>query len=217
MQRSKKLEGKSFIKNTPIYILLYLLISTTTYGQLNQSSDFLVLTSRDTLFGAFEHINTEAISPRFYKKIRYTAPDGKRHRIKRKNVMAFRANGEYYERFFLIQSTQFPDKIVLVNPRYDINSVNGTPYFLKLVEKGRLSHYLLEWWDQEDSTPMSMDLLKKEQDSFFIRATQGVFGLKRKVLSEYFATCPELNDLIQQKQLNDVSGIVDFYNRECKN
>ena len=121
-------------------------------------------------------------------------------------------NGVNYEGFWLNQSSE---KMVFINPRYDINPQNGERYFLREISKGKLSHYHLEWFEQGESRLMWMDLLKKEEDPFFIRATQGLFGLKKKVLINYFQNCPDLKEQIEQKQLNSVEQVVDFYNNYC--
>ena len=173
-------------------------------------SDFIVLNMGDTLYGNVRYRDENGTG--FYNKIRLTNTEGKRKKFKRKNISAFRINNIDYESFWLIQSFQ---KIMFVNPRYDIDPVNGEQHFLRLVSKGKLSHYELEWIDADNSTLWSMALLKKGDESFFIRADQGVLGLKRKALRSYFVNCPNLIEVIDQKQVNEVSQVVDFYNRNC--
>jgi hypothetical protein len=104
---------------------------------------------------------------------------------------------------------------MLINPRYDISQKKGKLYFLKLLQAGRPSHYQLEWIGQGETSISSMDLLKKDTDTFFIRATQGLLGLKRKVLSSYLADCPDLSVQIEDRSINSVQEIIDFYNRRC--
>ncbi len=60
-----------------------------------------------------------------------------------------------------------------------------------------------------------MDLFKKESDTFFIRATQGLLGLKRQVLANYFADCEALATQIGDKQINNLREIINFYNKNC--
>lgn len=197
-----------------MYILVLLVIRIPLIAQKSNSTDYLVLISGDTLYGEVKHINRNGFNPEYYKKIRLRNNEGKRKKYRREAVLAFRVNSESYEAFWLSQSTQ---GIVFLNPRYDINSRNGERYFLKVVSKGNLSHFELEWTEQGDSAISSMDLLKKEEDPFFIRATQGIFGLKRKVLLDYFLNCPDLIEQIERKQLNEVRQIVRYYNSYCLN
>lgn len=197
-----------------VFITTSVLLSlqTVLLAQSDDTSDYLVLNAGDTLYGTVEHVDQRGVNPKYYKKIRFTNTDGHQKKYKRKNVAAFRVNNTLYEGFWLHQSSQ---KIMLLNPRYAIDSEEGERYFLKLVSKGKLSHYQLEWWEQGESTLMWMDLLKKEEAQFLIRATQGQFGLKRKVLGDYFQECPALKEQILHRQFNEVMQIVDFYHSHC--
>jgi hypothetical protein len=202
------------IIKTLFTITTVLLLSTqaSLVAQTSNTLDYLVLNIGDTLYGNVKHIDQRGLNPKYYKKIRLTDTYGKKKKYKRKVVSAFRVNNTSYEGFWLNQSSQ---KIIFLNPKYDINPQKGEKYFLRVVSKGKLSHYELEWWDQEESTLLRMDLLKKEEDQFFIRATQGLLGLKRKVLVNYFPNCPDLKEQIKQRQLKEVWQVVDFYNSNC--
>ena len=192
--------------------LATLSLQTSLFGQDNNQQDYIVLNMGDTLYGDVRYIDETGAGREFYKKIRLTNADGKRKKYKRKEVSAFRVNDSNYESFWLNQSSP---KVLLVNPKYDINTGNGEQYFLMVVSKGKLSHYELQWFDQGNTTLWSIALLKKEKDSFFIRADQGLLGLKRKVLLNYFFNCPKLKEGIDQKRFNHVWQVVDFYNSNC--
>jgi hypothetical protein len=196
-----------------IFLVLFS-FHTSVCAQGSGQGDYLVLYKGDTLYGNVKYIDERLTRTKFYKKIRLTTIAGKRKKYNRKDVSAFRVDNSNYESFWLSQSSQ---KLMLVNPKYDINSKGGKQHFLKVVSKGKLSHYELEWLEQENSGILSMALLKKEEDPFFIRADQGLLGLKRKVLLNYFFNCPSLREGINQQQLNKVWQIVDFYNKNCNN
>jgi len=201
------------LKIISTFILLVLFSSQQSlFAQDNEQLDYIVLNIGDTLYGDVRYIDERGANREFYKKIRLTNVDGKRGKYKRIDVSAFRANNFNYESFWLHQSSQ---KFMLVNPKYDIDPKNGEQHFLKVVINGKLSHYELEWFDQGNTTLLSMALLKKEKDEFFIRADQGLLGLKRKALLNYFFNCPKLKEGINKKQLNKVWQVVDFYNSNC--
>jgi len=191
---------------------LFSMASFFSRSQTHRSLDYVVLNATDTLYGKVQHINQRKTTPQYYKKIRFTDIQGKRKKYKRSDVTAFRVDNVNYEGFWLSQSSR---GVVLVNPRYDIDSQNGEKHFLRVINKGKLSHYYLEWWNQGESSSSWMDLLRKEGDQFFIRATQGLFGLKRKVLAKYFVDCPNLKEQITQRQLRKVQQVVNFYNSHC--
>lgn len=192
--------------------ILLISMQTALVAQTSDALDYLVPNFGDTLYGTVKHINQKTVNPEFYKKIRITDTNGKKKKLKRKDVSAFRISATNYESFWLNQSSE---KIVFLNPKYDINSQNSEQYFLRVVSKGRLSHYQLEWWGQEENTLSCMDVLKKDKDQFFMRANQGLFGLKRKVLIKYFSNCPDLKEKIEEKRISEVDQLVDFYNSNC--
>lgn len=190
---------------------LFFVLQISLFAQGNEKLDYLVLYVGDTLYGKVEYID-EGIPREFYKKIRVTTTEGKVKKYKRKNVASFAVANNVYKSFWLSQTTK---RFSLDNPKFNIDYNNGEQYFLKVVSKGNLSHYELEWIEQGESTLWSMALLKKEKDLFFIRANQGVFGLKRKVLLDYFFNCSKIKEAISQKQVNDVWEVIDFYNKNC--
>jgi hypothetical protein len=193
-------------------LIISLYISIGSFAQTYDALDYLVLKTGDTIYGNIEYKKDSGVNYKYLNKIRLTNALGKQKRYKRDQVVAFRTNNLIYEGFWLNQESE---RLVLLNPRYNMDNENSDYYFLKVMSKGNLSYYQLEWWEQGESLLMSMDLIKKEKDQFFIRATQGLFGLKRKVLSSYFNGCPGLVLKIQQKQLNQVFQVVDYYNNNC--
>ncbi|EAY26191.1 hypothetical protein [Microscilla marina] len=200
------------IKTFTIVTTLLLLPFLTLKAQTSHLLDYIVLNSGDTLYGKVKHVNQRKVPPRYYKKIRFTNTKGKRKKYKRADVAAFNVNNTNYEGFWLSQSSR---GMTLINPQYDIDPKNGERYFLRVISKGKLSHYYLEWWEQGEAGSSWMDLFRKEKDQFFIRATQGLFGLKRKTLAKYFANCPSLQEKIKKKQIRKVSQVVDYYNKNC--
>jgi|GEM_PF-1932574 len=209
MNKSQKLNTV-----TTLYVLLILTmfsLQTPVFAQENKKHDFIALYTGDTLYGKVHYID-EGIPRKFYKKIRLTTSDGKRKKYNKKNVASFSVNNNTYESFWLSQTSQI---FKLVNPKYNIDHNYGEQYFLKVVNKGNLNHYELEWFEQGESLLWSMALLKKEDDSFFIRADQGLIRLKRNVLLDYLSNCPRIIDAINEKQIKNVRQVVDFYNQNC--
>jgi len=206
------------IPKTPFLTLSFLVFfgAIGLYAQNNQASDYLVLHTGDTLYGKVAHIKEGGFGGRrFHKKIRLTNAKGKTKKYQRKDVSSFRVDGVVFESFWLYQESQSLITGALGNPQYTIDPNQGEQHFLRVISKGKLSHYQLEWFEQDNDALWSMSLLKKEEDTFFIRADQGLFGLKRKVLQRYFANCPELGKAIQEKQIRKVGQVVEWYNNSC--
>ena len=196
----------------PTLIALFLSAQVSLLAQQSEAGGYLVLTNGDTLYGAVEYIDENSVHRDFYKKIRFTDGSGEQKKYKRKDVAAFRSGNADYQSFWLSESS---DGAFSFNTRYDIDPRKGDQYFLKVVYRGALSHYELEWFEQGESLLMSMDLFKKENDRYLVRATQGVLGLKRKALRNYFSDCPELAEQIDRKLLKSADEVVAFYNSKC--
>lgn len=213
MQRLKS-QRIHWLTNKNFLLLLAGIITFpfTVNAQAKSNADFVVLHTGDTLFGKVSHINTSGVSDTYYKKIRLTELNGKRRKISRKKICAFRSNNMNYEAFLLKETT----RIFRLNTTYSIVNKKGKLHFLKVISKGALSHYQLEWIEQGTSNIQSMDLLIKTNDLFFIRATQGIMGIKSNVLIEYFADCPLIQSEISKKKFSSISEITQFYNSVCK-
>jgi hypothetical protein len=183
------------------------------YGQGSRGGGYLVLAEGDTLYGEVQYIDENSVHRDFYRKIRFTDVSGRRSKFKRSEVTAFRTGNADYESFWLDES---PQTTFSFNLRYDIDRRSGDLYFLKVIRRGALSHYEFEWFEQGEALLMSMDLFKRENDLYLVRATQGLLGLKRKALRNYFSDCPELAAQIDQKQLKRADEVAAFYNKHCK-
>jgi len=48
-----------------------------------------------------------------------------------------------------------------------------------------------------------------------VRVTQGILGLKRNRLKEYFQNCPELVDAIEKKEMDEILEVYYFYMNQC--
>ena len=198
-------------------MLLLLFIGPIWLWAQNQTpSGYLILHTQDTLYGKVSPIKESGFGGRrFYKKIKITTTQGKRKQYPRQKVVAFEIDGVFYESFYLRQATSSVLNFSLDNPNYIVDPVRGEQHFLKCIHRGALSHYKLEWLEQGNSTLWSMSLLKKAGEPTFIRADQGLFGLKRKALLTYFSDCSKIQTALQERQLKQVAQVVDFYNTHC--
>lgn len=194
--------------------LLFCFLQLSVIAQSKIKSDYLVKANGDTLYGKVSFRDSDRFNPKDLKKIRLIDLEGKKKKYKKEDVVAFRSDDRVYEGFWLNQTSE---RIQLVNPIYNIDSDNGEWQFLRVIIKGQLSHYQLEWYEQGESRLHSMDLLKKNSDDFLIRATQGIFGLKKQVLKAYFSECSELAKKIENKEIKDVQGVVTFFDDNCLN
>ncbi|MFS4445951.1 hypothetical protein [Maribacter sp. 2307UL18-2] len=189
-------------------LLLAILMIGVWPSESSAQNDFqegyIVTTSNDTLYGLVKDRKTGSFSGLF-RKIRFKGKRGKR-KYSPKEVQSYTRGGNTFETFQLIGTGRFFDDDYRI-------SANGEYQYLRVVEKGYLSYYLLEYEEDDSSYVDTIAYFKKNNEDRFIRVNQGLFGLKRKKLSSYFSDCPELAERIQNKKVKHPIDIVHFYNK----
>ncbi len=97
-----------------------------------------------------------------------------------------------------------------LNETYTIHAGNEYKIF-ELQKEGHLSIYV-EYFADEDLHITSVPFFLKKDELLMVRATQGLFGLKQKLLSGYFVDCPPLIELIKEKKVKTPEEVAIFYN-----
>ena len=78
-----------------------------------------------------------------------------------------------------------------------------------------LTYFHWEYVDSESNYLDYTPLFYREGSDEMVRVTQGIRGLKRKRLIEYFWDCPELVQAIEKKELNEIHEVYNFYLEHC--
>jgi hypothetical protein len=125
------------------------------------------------------------------------------------DIKSYSIGNDFYESFWLNPSYKGLKEVIISERNV------GKKHFLKLVIRGEVSLYYWEIRDYESDTFDYIELIKRTNQSEFIRASQGVFGLKSKRLIDYFDDCPKLVEKIISKELKTAYDVVNFYNRNC--
>jgi hypothetical protein len=102
---------------------------------------------------------------------------------------------------------------MLLKETYISNPKQGRKVFLKVISNNSALHYYhLEQVDGDNGFVDYVPLFKKQNSNELVRVTQGILGLKKKRLSEYFSDCPELVEKINNGELKTPTEILNFYN-----
>lgn len=180
-----------------------------------ESLDNIILVSGDTLYGKVDYVKEQFVFSEFYKKIRLTDTNGRKRRFNRKKVLSYRVDGYDYESFTLDQETKLFREGRYLDTRYYIDR-NGVQHFLKVIRKGKLSLYELEWIDRDNNDLRSVDLINKAEDKFLLPANNMLRRVAIEAVSGYLSDCPEIQKKIMQKDFKYVFEVVDFYNENCE-
>jgi hypothetical protein len=101
----------------------------------------------------------------------------------------------------------------LFKEMYAIHTGNEHKIF-ELQKEGHLSIYL-EYFIDDDLWIRSAPFFLKKNELIMVRATQGLFGLKRKLLSDYLGDCPTIMEFIEEKKITTPEEVAILYNN-CK-
>ncbi len=182
-----------------------LLLPVLVSGQKDYQTGYIITNSNDTLTGKVKDRKPPPFG-KLYKKIRF-----KRNRLfKRKygpqQIIAYKQGDNQFESLWIDVSPN------IFNEKYTSIPDFGEKSFMKVIVKGYLTYYHWEFQDYESDYIDEISLYKRTNESSFARVTQGIFGLKKKRLAEYFQDCPELINKIENGELKDPVEIAIFYN-----
>ncbi len=176
------------LKAGPYISFVFLLIVVAANGQRNFDDGYVITNKNDTLYGQVSDRKSGPFGG-IYGDVRFRGERGKR-KYRPKDIKEYKIGKTIF------RSEVLDDEIV----------------FLKLKAEGAVTHYVFELQEQGEEMILDIDYLVKNDDSHLVRATQGIFGLKRKRLALYFNDCPQLVEKIQNKEFKYVFEVVDFYN-----
>ena len=194
------------------FSLVLLIFSSLTSIPLTAQSDFVILTNGDSLFGSIDRYEQLLTKDKHFSKIRLTNQKGKRKKYAPSEIQEIGIGHHIYRKFRL---QAVPELNILTN-HYQIVDFGGNEKFLEVVTEGPVSMYYYYWVDGMDDQPSRFPLLKKANEDVMARATQGIFGLKKKVLSSFFSDCPDLKRNLSNGDFKKPQEVVTFYNTQCE-
>jgi len=188
------------------WFVLFVFLPMMAVGQNGFEQGYVITNTNDTLFG---YIKDRQVPPfgKLYKRIRFNCGNHFKKRYGPYQIKEYKKGNEVYQSIWLeVYYDFFREEYVSLPHR-------GEKKFVKIVEKGYLNYYQLEYEDAESGYVEKIDLFKRADKNSLVRVTQGIFGLKKKRLSEYFYDCPELVYKIHSGELSSPIAIVQYYNR----
>lgn len=185
-------------------LIIFIGLPNESIAQDDFQEGYVVTNSNDTLYGLIRDRKIGAFG-KLFKKIRFKGRLGK-SKYAPKEIISYKKGEATFETLQLISTGHF------FNEEYQV-STNGDFRFLKVVERGYLNYYLLEYEDADSGYIDSTAFLKKRNEYVLVRVNQGLFGLKRKKLAIFFSDYPELANRILNKRVKHPIEIVSIYNK----
>jgi hypothetical protein len=190
---------------------LFFLMSFNFFGQETSNQNYLVLQNGDTLVGEIQRIKRKRNSIKFLKKLHYKSDSGKKTKYSYDQITGFTIGEDIYRKYNLEQVSD----LRIIKSYYRFVPYGGEETFLRVWLEGPLSHYEYEWIDGSDDELSRFSLLKLENSETLIKITQGLFGTRKKVLMDYFDSCPAMQEMINQSGSITAQEIVHFYYSNC--
>ena len=185
--------------------LLLLLFAYTINGQNEYEPGYIILNNNDTIHGNIK----DRTDNNLFDKIRF-----RRENKKRKKYSAYDIKG-YKKGIHSFESLWYKEEIEFFRFDYFNREGYGEKVFLKVLLKGELSCYAKEYIHDDNFYVDYFELFKRDGELRFERATQGVFGLKKKRLTHYFFDCPNLVNKINNNSIKNPLDVVTYYNQFC--
>ena len=194
------------------HIRLYLLFILCTFfimpihaQKRGYSQGYIINLEGETITGAVKDRSTGMFID-LYKKIRFKPENAfVRRSYGPDEILGYGSNDQHYESVPLVEESEFFKFRYYLRPGSEM-------VFLRIISgNNHLTYYHWEYLDGDSNYLDYIPLLHRSGSLEMVRVTQGVLGLKRKRLTEYFWDCPEMISAVNRKQLNEISEVYNFY------
>ncbi len=183
-----------------------LVFSLKGFAQNGYLPGYVVLKKGDTLYGKLRD-RKEGSFQKLYPKVYWKGPAGRGKKYGPDQLLGYTIGSRQFESHWI------SDKGRLIRDIYYSREGEGECRFMKVVTKGALSLYHLEFLDPESSAIDHVELCIKDGDDTFITTNRGVFGLRKRALAEYVSDYPDLAEKIRSGAIRNMVHIADQYNQ----
>jgi hypothetical protein len=199
-------------KSKRLYILWILLtvLSLPTHAQKKDYSHGYIINYEGETVEGWVKDRSSGTFISLYSRIRFK-PDNAR--LKRKygpdEILSYGFNDQHFESMPLREESAF------FNYRYYLNEGYEMAFLRVISRKKDLTYYHWEYIDGESNYLDYTPLFHRDGFNEMVRVTQGILGLKRNKLIDYFWDCPELVKSLEKKELKEIHEVFNFYIDRC--
>jgi hypothetical protein len=168
---------------------------------INSQGDMLEGLVKDRSSGSFIEL---------YKRIRFKPDDALfKKKYSAAEILGYGVNDQQYDAVPLLTESIF------FKIRYYIHEGKDKVFLRVISSTEKLTYYHWEYVDDESNYLDYIPLFHKPGTGEMVRISQGILGLKRNRLSEYFWDCPELVRALEKKELKEIDEVFNFYTEHC--
>jgi hypothetical protein len=173
------------------------------------SPGYLVMPGGDTIRGLVKDRSVGTFTE-LYSRIRFKSEESLlRKRYSPDQIQGYACSDRIYASVPLREEASF------FRFSYPLDEGNEKVFLRVMATNEALSYFHWEYMDEESNYLDHIPLFYRQGTDHMVRVTQGILGLKRKRLMEYFQDCLELVEAIEEKQVNEIFEVYDFYSDKC--
>lgn len=201
-------ELKNLLYTSLTVIITFSFFQTVEAKKNGYFEGFIITNSDDTLYGMIKDRSPEPFVD-LKSRISFKQKGKWRKKYEPGEIKAYSYNGILFESVAVREESRF------LNFRYILDE-SAPKRFLKVISKDMyLIYYHWEYVHDDNFYLDFIPLFYKPGTSEMCRVRQGILGLKRKKLSEYFKDCKALCSAIENKEINDIRELYEYYINDC--
>ena len=191
-------------------LILFAFIIIPTHAQKKGYSQGYIINSEGKTIEGWVKDRSSGSFLDLYTQIRFKPVNvAFRRKYSPDEILGYGLDNQHFESVPLYEETAFFKFRYYIHEDYD-------RVFLKIISMNAdLTYFHWEYVDSESNYLDYTPLFYRSGSNEMVRVTQGILGLKRKRLIEYFWDCPELVQAIEKKELNEIDEVYNFYLERC--
>lgn len=196
--------------NAYLLLILFGFMLLPLQGQnKSYSPGYIITLEGDTVAGWVKDRST-GMFPELYSRIRFKAENSAfRKKYSPDQILAYASSDQIYESLPLWEESDF------FKFRYHVSEGSERIFLRVILKSDVLTYYHWEYIQDENGYLDYIPLFYRIGSDQMVRITQGVLGLKRKRLIEYFRDCQVMCAAIAEKELNEITDVYYFYLDKC--
>lgn len=198
------------MKALTLIILFFFTVNNAQSQQKGYDWGYIITEKGDTVEGWISDRSKGSFS-NLYSKIKFKR-EGQlfKSKFSANDILGYGYLGAHFVSLSLTEQTEFFKTQYLLR-------VGRNRRFLRVIERNEcLNHYEVEFTHDDNFTIDSYPLFHKPGSQEMVRVTQGILGLKKKRLAEYFNDCHDMHIAIDSKEITTTQQVYTFYCEQCQ-
>ena len=196
-------------KNIIIILVISVFCLSAKAQKRGYQQGYIIAMNGDTIKGMVKD-RSPGTFVSIYDRIRFKSEDSfLRKKYSPNQIQGYGVGGRHYLSIPLREETAF------FKFRYYVDPGANREFLRVVTQSQKLIYFEREWIDDDNNHVDSAPLFQKAGSSELVLVTNGIFGLKKKRLAEYFSDCPDLVKAIENKELKEIMEVYNFYLKKC--